>query len=460
MMMKRVLGGIDTRAQIALLAVLAVYFMVWPVWRAGFPIEIAQNEGWNAYYADAAMGAAPLYPPTDTLIVNNYPPLSFYVVGGLAQVFGDALYVGRALSLMAVVALGGLIAAMIRQFGAGSAGAAVGGLWFVAVMARSFARFVGMDDPQLVGHVLMMGALVWLMAREARGKSVAPPILAMAAAGFYKHNIVAVPLTALVWLAIKDWRRAVVPIAIGAGAAALGLMICVAIYGDVFLANLFAARAYRVMRAINGLGRLQWILPALVLWGIWVAAEPKSRAARFTALFVAVAFVAYVIQWSGEAILDNAQFDLVIATAVGLGLAFDRVGKTAFGQRHGETAARSVVVLVVAVRLLATLRIEPALVLFDPDYRAQYFANAQVVREEAARIAKIAGPVACDFKVVCRLAGKPFSYDDFRAEMLVATGASGGLDEQGLMRAHGLTYARNDPRGGIEALFRAIVGRP
>jgi len=450
-MTKRTLGGIDTRAQIALLAVLAVYFMVWPLWRIGFPIEIAQNEGWNAYHADAAMGAAPLYPATDTLIVNNYPPLSFYVVGGLAQVFGDALYVGRALSLIAVVALGGLIAAMIRQFGAGSAGAAVGGLWFVAVMARSFARFVGMNDPQLVGHVLMMGALVWFMAREARGKSVAPPILAMAAAGFYKHNIVAVPLTAVIWLAVKDWRRAVVPIAIGAGAAALGLMICVAVYGDVFLANLFAARAYSVMRAINGLGRLQWILPALVLWGIWVAAEPKSRAARFTALFVAIAFVAYVIQWSGEAILDNAQFDLVIATALGLGLAFDRVGKTAFGQRHGETAARSVVVLVVAVRLVATLRIEP-------DYRAQYFANAQVVREEAARIAKIAGPVACDFKVVCRLAGKPFSYDDFRAEMLVATCASGGVDERALMSAHGLTHITNDPRDSIESLFREIAG--
>jgi hypothetical protein len=106
------------------------------------------------------------------------------------------------------------------------------------------------------------------------------------------------------------------------------------------------------------------------------------------------------------------------------------------------------------------LRIEPALVLLDSDYRAQYFANAEVVWEEAARIAKIPGPVACDFKVVCRLAGKPFSYDDFRAEMLVATGASGGLDEHGLMRAHGLTYVRNDPRGGIEALFRAIAGRP
>jgi hypothetical protein len=365
-MMKRILAGIDTRTQIAILAVLAVYFMVWPVWRLGFPIEIAQNEGWNAYHIDAAMGGGALYPPTDTLIVNNYPPLSFFVVGALAQVFGDALYVGRVLSIIAVFALAALIATVVRQLGGGGAGAAVGGLWFVAVMARSFTRFVGMNDPQLVGHVLMLGALVWFLDREARGRSVAPPILAMAAAGFYKHNIIAVPVTALAWLAIKDWRRAIWPAAVGAGAAALGLVICVAVYGDLFLPNLLTPRPYSVMRAINGLGRAQFILPALALWGIWVAAEPASRAARFTGVFVAVAFAAFVLQWSGEAVLDNAQFDLVIATAVGLGLAFDRAGKTAFGQRHGVTAARTVITLVVVVRLVATLRIEPALVLFSP----------------------------------------------------------------------------------------------
>jgi hypothetical protein len=317
-----------------------------------------------------------------------------------------------------------------------------------------------MNDPQLVGHAMMVGALAWFLAREARAQSAVPPVLAMALVGFYKHNIVAVPVTALLWLAIKDWRSAVLPAVIGAGVAVLGLLICVAAYGDAFLANLLTPRPMGVMRAINGLGRLQWILPALILWGIWVAAEPRSRAARFTVMFVAVGFVVYLLQWTGEAILDNAQFDLVIATAVGLGLALDRAGATAFGRRHGETAARAVVMLVVVARLVATLRIEPALVLFDPGYRAQYFANAEAVRQEAARIAKIPGLVACDYKVVCRLAGKPFSYDDFRAEMLVATGASHGLDEQGLMRAHGLTYGHNDPRGGIEALFRTIAGKP
>ena len=349
----------DVGAQIALLALLAAYFMVWPVWRAGFPIEIAQNEGWNAYHADAAMGAAPLYPATDTLIVNNYPPLSFYVVGEIAKATGiDALYVGRVMSLIAVVALGALIAKVISQLGGGRAGAALGGVWYVAVMARSFTRFVGMNDPQLVGHALMVAALAWFLARDMRKQSAVPPFLAMAAIGFYKHNIIAVPVTALLWLLVQDWRRAVWPAIAGAAAAAVGLAICVAIYGDVFLANLITARPSSFTRAIYGLGRLQWILPALVLWAIWIAAEPKSRAARFTMIHVGVSFVAFVLQWSGEAILDNAQFDLVIATAIGIGLAFDRAGATAFGTRYGETPARAVITLVLVVRLLATLRIE------------------------------------------------------------------------------------------------------
>jgi hypothetical protein len=457
---KHALDAIGSPMQIAVLAVLAAYFMVWPVWRLGFPIEIAPNEGWNAYHVDAAMGAGPLYPPPDTLIVNNYPPLSFYVVGGIAEVFGDALYVGRVLSIIAVLALAALIAIVVRQLGGGAAGAAAGGLWFVAVMARSFTRFVGVNDPQLVGHALMMGALVWFLDREARGRSAVPPILAMAAAGFYKHNIVAVPVTALAFLAIRDWRRALLPAAVGAGAAALGLAICVAVYGDLFLTNLLTPRPYDLMRAVKGLGRLQFILPALVMWGIWVAAEPNSGAARFTKLFVAVAFAAFVVQWSGEAVLDNAQFDLVIATAVGLGLAFDRAGKTAFGLRHGVTAARAVITLVVAARLVATLRIEPAMVLFSPGYRAEYAAAAKGVREDAARVAAIPGPVACDFKVVCRMAGKPFVYDDFRTEMLVATGASGGLDVNGLIRAHGLIRFHGNAQDGIEPLFRTVAGRP
>ena len=39
------------------------------------------NEGWNAFQAMRALGAGPLYPPPGGLTGNNYPPLSFYIVG-------------------------------------------------------------------------------------------------------------------------------------------------------------------------------------------------------------------------------------------------------------------------------------------------------------------------------------------------------------------------------------------
>jgi len=37
-------------------------------------------------------------------------------------------------------------------------------------------------------------------------------------------------------------------------------------------------------------------------------------AARFTGLYVGIACASYLAQWTGEDNLDNAQFDLVIAT--------------------------------------------------------------------------------------------------------------------------------------------------
>jgi hypothetical protein len=457
----RRLRWFDSRAQIAVLVLLAAFFLVWPLWRLPFPMEIAGNEGWNAYFADAVRDGVPLYPPTDTLIVNNYPPLSFYALGLAEKLFGgDALYIGRVLSVLALLACALLIARIVRQLGGAKPAAAVAGVWFVAIMARSFDRFVGMNDPQLVAHCAMLTSLSWFLARERGGKSAVPPILLMVVAGFWKHNVVAVPAATLAWLLLQDGRRAISPIVLGAGAAALGLALCVAAFGDVFIANLLTPRPYSVVRALSWLGRLQWVLPALVVWALWAWSNRRDQAARFSALFIAIALAVYVVQTSSEAVLINAQFDLVIATAIGLGLAYDGAGRTAFGRDYGADAARALMVLVLVARLAMTLRIESLLILADPSYRAEFFANAAITRAEARRVAAIPGPVACYYKVVCRLAGKPYVYDDFRAEMLIATGIAAGKTELELMHEHGLTFAHEDPAVGIGTLYRELKPWP
>ena len=152
------------------IALLAVLFLVWPVWRAFFPMEIWGNEGWNAYHADAAMrGAAQLYPPTDGLIANNYPPLSYYVIGWLGRWFGDPLYVGRAVSILSTLAIGAAAAAAVRQLGGSRAAGLIAGFWFVATMSRFFEFYVGMNEPQLFGLAVMSAGFAWFLRRHAQG---------------------------------------------------------------------------------------------------------------------------------------------------------------------------------------------------------------------------------------------------------------------------------------------------
>ena len=466
------------RMQIALLALLAAYFFIWPLWRLLLPIEIAQTEGWNSYHADTALRAVMrLYPSPDTLIVNNYPPLSFFVVGYLQPLFGDALYIGRVLSVLATLGVGALILRIVMQFGGSLTAGGIAGLWYVATMVRSFHHYIGANEPQIVALLIMLAGLSWFLARDNAGKSVEPPILLMVVAGFYKHNILAVPAAVFLWLLFRDglgnglrnWPRFWRPLIIGAGAGVLGLALCVAIWGQPFIANLFTPRPQNIMRAINGLGRLQFILPAMVLWAIYAWSDRTTRVARFTMIYIAVALVLYLIHWSGEAVLDSAQFDLVIATAIGLGVAYQFAGLGAFAKRYGLEAARAVIVLILLVRLVATTHIESFLLLASPAYRAEVSTHAQAARADIKTAAAIPGPVACDFKVSCRFAGKPFSYDDFRAEMIVSisqkkaaadtTGATKPVTEQGLMRQHGLTHFRGRAESGIVSLQRVLFGR-
>jgi len=102
---------------VALLALLGVIYAAWPIWRALFPMEIGLNEPWNAFYAELARQGGVLYPSAGALSANDYPPLSFYFIGMLtALTDGDAIYLGRFLSFVAVAIVALCTAACVRLF--------------------------------------------------------------------------------------------------------------------------------------------------------------------------------------------------------------------------------------------------------------------------------------------------------------------------------------------------------
>ena len=259
---------------------------------------------------------------------------------------------------------------MVRQFGGSRAAALIAGLWFVATMARFFEYYVGMNEPQLLGQAVMVWGLVWLLKRHAAGRAVEPAVLVMVLAGFVKHNFIVVPVVALVWVARDNWRLGLRAAIVGAAAAAVGLALCAFLFAPHFVADMLMPRTYELMRSFTNLGRLQFILPALVLWAIWAWPERSAKPAQFTALMIGAALIMYMVQKAGSGVDENAQFELVFAAAIGIGLAYDRLPNDPLRTGWSANAIRLTVLGVLIARLLLSTRLEFAAVLFSPQYRA------------------------------------------------------------------------------------------
>jgi hypothetical protein len=427
-----------------MLAVLAAIYLAWPIWRATLPLQIDQNEGWNGYFADAARNGAGLY--GNELTINNYPPLSFYVVGYLSAFTFDAVYVGRLLSLAmtAMTALGAGLC--IRELGGSRFGAVTGALWFLATMPRFFELYVGMNDPHIVALAIMTLALAWFLRSMAKRRSVEPAVICMAVAGFYKHDLLSFPVTAIVWLALHDPRRGFRAALVGAAAVGVGFLICWVLFGPSFFHELLTPRQTSVVSALGGLGRLQWIAPALLIACVWAWYQRGRAAARFAASFMATALLSYVLQKLGRGVDDNAQFELAVAAAIGLGCAIDT-----FVLKWGEPGVRidrtrSIVLLVLIARLLASSRTAPYSFLVSPDFRDALLRNAAVANAEIARIAAIPGPVVCNVEVICRWAGQPFVYHHWTVVQDLASGRLTQAEvDQRLLALH-VQFVRVDNR--------------
>jgi dolichyl-phosphate-mannose-protein mannosyltransferase len=445
-----------------MLSFAAIYFLAWPIWRAHLLIEIWPTEAWNAYLQDAAASGQRLYPAPDSLVGNNYPPLSFYAIGYVGRIFGDNLFVGRALSLFSLAALGIEIFLSVRLLVADRTAAAVGALWYLAIMAHNSTTYVGINDPQIAGEAIMGAALVWFLARDRDGKTAIAPLLLMVAGGFWKHNIIGIPITAIAWLFINHGRRAIGPALISAATALAGLAACGAIFGPAFFVDLLATRQYALANVLTNVGHLQWTALAFAIWLAWALSDRRSLAARFTSLHVAVSLFACVLQWFGHGVGGNAEFDFILALGIGVGVTFAGIERLWFAKIFGAARARDAMILALVMRLLVSERQETALLVLSEQFRSEVAAGERNVIDDVAQVVGIPGDVSCTVKVVCRLAGKRFVHDEFKTEELVATGSATEADIAAMLASRGITpFVGLTPKGAPidESIVRWLARR-
>lgn len=381
-------------------------------YRAFLPLEIDPNEAWNAWQSQSL---AHLYPEADALTINNYPPLYFYLLHAFSWLGAEEIYAGRALSLAASLLLTFIVYRTIIILGAARVPASAGAAWFLATLAGTYTGYVGMNDPHLLGLAVMGAGFAWFVARARDGRGTEPAILVMVLAGFIKHSLIALPASALIWLALDRPRETVRSTAFGLAAAGAGLLACRLVYGPAFFEQIMMPRAVGWNNLHFAFGYAKPLAGAAALCLVWLNLDYRSHLARKMAALLAITFASGFVQSLGDGLDVNAYFEFLFALAIGVGLMLSRV-------ENGPASITLPFACILLATLALTAQAEPYRFILSRDFRQETSENASAVRSEVSRIRKIPGPVSCSVMLVCYWAGKPFAWDDFAMHQRVATG--------------------------------------
>jgi hypothetical protein len=314
-----------------------------------------------------------------------------------------------------------------------------------------------MDDPQLLAQAFMAVGFAGFLRAESKGRSCLAPILLMGFAGFLKHNIIAMPVTAFLWLGVhRPWEA--VKCAVVAGVAcALGFAVCYGLYGRDFFANMMFSRQYSWSLSLQAARDLKPLVVALAACVALVVARWRDRGVRLVLLFIVAALGSDFLQRSGAGVDINAGFDTIIAAALGVGLAFFHAGRAAGWRGLSPRMLQGGLLAAIALRFLVSHFDDPNRpfrLVFDPSFKQEIAAREAAMEAMIARVRETPGLVMCT-NYVCYRAGKPFAIDRFNATQRMLTGALPKDALQLLIASGQLTSITPDPRGNWGQPLRA-----
>lgn len=395
--------------------------LIVPVWRATLRVGLGYNEGWNALLAARLMSGAPLYPPFDALSANNYPPLSFYAAGWLGRWLGDYLFAGRVLAFIGLFTSAVAIAASVMRLTGRAYAAVLSGILLLGASAALYPDYIGIDDPQWLGHAIMLLGLLAFLASEQRGWLFIFSAGLILTAGFVKHLLLPIPLAATLWLLLYRRETLALWLTTCALLLASALALCFAAYGPNFFQGVFHdPRSWSLSLAYsNSRHWFKQALPLILLGALALPSVWRREQGRLFVYYGAISATLAIFALGGAGVDMNAMFDLEIALCVIIGLAIGASDEddrsfpieASSAQASGSSATWGGLLLLLGfvLGLLLPSRLSEVHQLWRGSERPREAETAAVVDF----MTKLPGPVACENLSLCYWAGKGFEIDFF-----------------------------------------------
>ena len=343
--------------------------------------------------------------------------------------------IGRWIALAAYLATAAGIAGVLQQMKCGPDATALGALFFTTLVLVT-SDYVGIDDPQLLGHAVQIGALL-LLLRER----IVIAALLFAISLFIKHNLLALPLAAGLWLLIQDRRAGIHFLLWGMAFTLSGLVLFQLGFGTSLIVQVMSPRLSSLANVGTALTHLWWIvLPLIAMAGLWA-----DRTSVLCSLYAAVALALGLVFAAGDGVDANSFFDLGIALSLALGLVVDR----------GRWP------------LLAGASAVPLLIFLAVNFQDNnFFFTRDFIRQSANDIAFLksrGGSAICDQLSLCLWAGKNAQVDVFNIGEAIKTRTRDPKALIGMIHDHAFATIQlvdmdglgPDVRGAIEKNYRA-----
>ena len=405
---------------ISLLSVITLLLIFYPIYRINLSeIFINYNEAWNAYHLTRVTSGELLYNLQQQWTPVNYPPFSFYIIGSLNKLIHNPILAGRYLSLLSLLLIIIMVIFIVNILIKNLYYAVLSGIFCLSLFAAMAQGYIGMNDPQLLGHFpIILALLIYLRPIKIRYHLLIVAAL-MAVGLFIKHNLIALPLAITIELFLIS-RQDFFKWLIYLGLITSGFtLISINIAGSNFIHEvmLTGSRVYSIQLIVNSVDLLltKLFIPfTLAIIGITYAARHLQL--RITALYLIISITTGIYFSGGLGTSINIYFDTFISLSILLGVILSYL--------DSKSKLAKIFPLIISFSIL----ISTWIMVIDSIHKITHLPDLakeqQINRVDASFLARQEGSVLCIHNsiFICYLSGKSFEYDPFNAGQMVATG--------------------------------------